>query len=706
MTAGFEDNEQFVRQFITEFEEHIEAIEIKLLEVEENIDKNQSLNPETINSLFRSIHTIKGLSGMLDFNNLLDFTHVWENLLDNIRKNKQEISIQIIEVSFRGLDLLIKILAEIKEKRSDKEIKVTDIISELESLLFDNDLESKKLNQANDYLSKLSDIFRNNLLDVEKDKLINEIKNKNNIYQISLFLDKDCFEKDISYLSTCINLEFLGEIINTSINPSFIPSLNDFDHGIFDLQVFILFSTSDNEERIYNIIKNREIQVNRVLFETEIQSNKDNLLSIEKEVSDKIIDNNPKKLSTQNNIRVETKRLDSLLSLIGEQVISKNQLDFISSELLDALGNKNNLIVDKNRLHLIAENFKEIMSTFSRLNNDLQQTVMRIRMLPIGNVFNRFSRVVRDLAKDTGKQIDLIIEGENTELDKTIIEEISDPLIHLIRNAVDHGIETPSERKSKGKSEKGVLHFNAYQQGNGIVITIRDDGRGLNLELIKAKALEKGLITDDAQLSENEIINLIFEAGFSTSNNVTQISGRGVGMDVVRQNIINLKGTIDVETKLNQGTTFIIKLPLTLAIIQALLIKINNQTFAIPLSSVIESYRAKPDEIRVVNNREVLKLRERILPIMYFHDYFELEKSKNDSPYLYIVVIGIAENRVGFIVDKLVGQQEIVIKPLNDPLVRIKGIAGATLIGQDVVLIIDAISILLDSKSYKTANIT
>jgi len=400
--------------------------------------------------------------------------------------------------------------------------------------------------------------------------------------------------------------------------------------------------------------------------------------------------------------------LDTLLDLLGEQVISKTQLEHISNELSNLVKDKEDIHNKKEKFLKLSENFNEIITSFSTLSNELQDIVMRIRMVPIGNVFNRFNRLVRDLSKELGKDVDLLIEGEETELDKTIVEEISDPLVHIIRNALDHGIETSEERIKLGKSPVGKISLNSYQQSNSVVITIKDDGNGLNLNKIRNKAIEKGIISEDSDLDNNDIVNLIFSPGFSTSDRVTSTSGRGVGMDVVKKNVTNLKGTIDIETKEGEGSTFIIKLPLTLAIIQALLIQINKNVFAIPLSSVIESYRANPNEIKLVNNKPVLKLRDRLLPILYFEDYFKLKHNEEKKKYLYVVVMGIAENRVGFVVDKLIGQQEIVIKSLKDPLVRIEGIAGATLLGDGVTLIIDVLPIILSNlqhakKTYKMA---
>lgn len=707
----FNDNEQFIQQFLIESKEHLQSIEDNLIFLEKNFSP-KDFDSEYVNELFRSIHTIKGLSGMLEFDNLFNLTHIWENLLDQVRKKELDLSRDIIDTSFTGLDLLNKILESIQESGSDMSVSVTSVLLELESLSKSAENGS---NQKINIVESFSDSVKTTIADFEKSKLLNEIESGKSIYEISLFLNKDCFEKDISYISTCINLEFLGEIINISPNIYLVPNLYNFEPDNFDLEIFIVFATDKDEERIYNILKNKEIRLRKVFGDKEVkleqkvqEDNKkqepnieDNLLiDVSKE---KRVDNKQKqsKILTQDTIRVETSRLDTLLSLLGEQVISKTQLEHISTGLHNLLSDKEEDLISKNTLMDLHDKLNEKISTLSRLSNEIQNTVMRIRMLPIGNVFNRFTRVVRDIAKDLGKEVELVINGEETELDKTIIEEISDPLMHIIRNAIDHGLESPSDRTSKGKSPYGTLELNAYQQGNSIIIIIKDDGRGLNLEAIRRKAIEKGLINSETELSENEVINLIFHPGFSTAEQVTGISGRGVGMDVVKTNISNLKGSIEIQTKENEGTEFIIKLPLTLAIIQALLVEINEITYAIPLNSVVESYRATKEEIRLVNNRPVLKLRDKVLPVLYFQDHFKLDKFKNDREFLYIVIVGVAEHKVGFIVDRLVGQKEIVIKPLNDPLVKIKGIGGATLIGEEIILIIDTTPIVLESQSSK-----
>ncbi|MFN8674395.1 MAG: chemotaxis protein CheA [Candidatus Sericytochromatia bacterium] len=694
---SFDDNDIFINQFLIESEEHIINIENILLDLEKNLDSFES---EQINSLFRSIHTIKGLSGMLEFNNLFEFSHSWETLLDNVRKKTQELNLEIINISFESLDLLSKIIESIKQTKKD-DIPISDVTNKLKILIgeeISKNTEKISVNKEKEHsvFSEISSIFINNLSNTDNEKIINELQAGKSLFEIKIFLNKDCFSKDISYFSICINLEMLGEIIMLLPNLNNIPDIQEFNPSIFDLEIDILFSSDESLDRIYSMIKNKDIYVKKI-YPKEISLNQDKYLELKEQNTDKDDDStrkiDKKVKNTQTNahdtIRVDTTKLDTLLTLMGEQVISKTQLEHISNSLTKLVNEKDKNLIDMEELLELSRNLNEKLSTFSRLNSELQENVMRIRMLPIGTVFNRFSRIVRDLSKEMGKKVELIIEGEDTELDKTIIEEISDPIMHIIRNAIDHGLESPNERLSIGKIETGIIKLNAYQQGNGIVITIQDDGKGLNLEKIKNKAIEKGIINKDSKLSESQIVNLIFEAGFSTADEVTGISGRGVGMDVVKKNISNLKGTIEIETKENKGTKFVLKLPLTLAIIQSLIVNIGNRNFALPLSTVVESYRAIPDEVKILDGKPVIKLREEVLPILHFEDYFMLSKINENSKYYYVVIIGVAEKKFAFIVNKLIGQQEIVIKPINDPFVKIPGIAGATLLGDTVTLIIE-----------------
>ena len=383
-------------------------------------------------------------------------------------------------------------------------------------------------------------------------------------------------------------------------------------------------------------------------------------------------------------IRVDVSRLDSLVNLVGELVLSRNMLSQIAGELENKF--ENEYLVEQ---LLVATNSIGMNTT------ELQLAIMKTRMIAIGKVFNKFPRVVRDIARDTGKEIDLIISGEETELDKQVIESIGDPLLHMIRNSCDHGVETPEVRVAKGKPRTGTVLLSAYHEGNHVVIEIKDDGAGMDPDKLKRKAIEKGVITlDEANnMDDKQAFGLIFKAGFSTAEKITNISGRGVGMDVVRNNIEKLNGIITIDSKINEGSTFFLKLPLTLAIIQALLVEVAGETFAIPLASVVETVRITNEEIHSFEGREVLKLRDRVLSLVRLDEAFALDELEQDE--IYVVVVALAEKQLGFIVDKLIGQEEIVIKSLGEYLGGNPGIAGATITGDGRVrLILDVSGVI------------
>ncbi|MCF6270047.1 MAG: chemotaxis protein CheA [Melioribacteraceae bacterium] len=390
----------------------------------------------------------------------------------------------------------------------------------------------------------------------------------------------------------------------------------------------------------------------------------------------------PKRKIEDTNIRVDVERLDELLNIVSELVLGRNQLAQVNSEVaLDHEGSK------------IARDLADATKQIDLMTNELQLVVMKTRMVKVGKVFNRFPRVVRDLSKEMEKNVNLVIKGEETELDKTLIEEINDPLVHLVRNSVDHGIETPEERKAKGKDPLGTLILSASHEGNHVIITIEDDGKGINTEIIKAKAIEKGLISKDRadDLTETEILNLIFAPGFSTATKVTNVSGRGVGMDVVRTNVSKLRGIINIESKIDVGTKMIIKLPLTLAIIAGMVVRAREEIMVIPLSSVVEVLRVHTDEIYSVNSNEVIKVRDRVIPLVSIDKLLYNEEELNETKvFQFVVIVGIAEKEFGIKVDEMIGQKEVVIKSLGNYLGNIEGIAGSSIMGDGrVVMILD-----------------
>lgn len=386
-------------------------------------------------------------------------------------------------------------------------------------------------------------------------------------------------------------------------------------------------------------------------------------------------------LSDNSTVRVDVKRLDDLMNQVGELVLERNRMMQLNT---DFHGGSNEVA--------FGEEFSKLSKRISFVTSELQMQVLKMRMIPVEKVFKKFPRIVRNLARDLGKEVDLVVLGEETELDRSVVDEIGDPLIHLIRNAMDHGLETPDERIAAGKARKGTLILSAAHEGNQIVISIKDNGRGIDTEKVAKKAREKGLVTDEqlAAMGAREILDLIFLPGFSTKENATDLSGRGVGMDVVKTNIKKLNGIIDIRSELGQGSEFILKLPLTLAIIQSLLVEVEDETYSIPLAAVLETLRVEESEFHTIGGQEVLKLRDSVLPLMRLQKVFNVDSSERSRTACYVVVVGIAEKRIGLIVSRLLGQQEVAIKSLGKYLANLPGIAGSTILGDGrVTLIID-----------------
>ncbi|RNC72262.1 MAG: chemotaxis protein CheA [Desulfuromonadales bacterium] len=398
-------------------------------------------------------------------------------------------------------------------------------------------------------------------------------------------------------------------------------------------------------------------------------------------------------LSDNSTVRVDVKRLDDLMNQVGELVLERNRMMQLNTDYQGHGENTNGGAV-------FGEEFSKLSKRISFVTSELQMQVLKMRMIPVEKVFKKFPRIVRNMARDLGKEVDLVILGEETELDRSVVDEIGDPLIHLIRNAMDHGLETPDERTATGKTRKGTLVLSAAHEGNQIVISIKDNGRGIDPDRIARKAREKGLITDEqlAAMGQREILDLIFLPGFSTKEKATDLSGRGVGMDVVRTNIKKLNGIIDIKSELGQGSEFILKLPLTLAIIQSLLVEVEEETYSIPLAAVLETLRVEEREFHTIGGQEVLKLRDSVLPLMRLQKVFNVQPSERSRIACYVVIVGVAEKRVGLVVSRLLGQQEVAIKSLGKYLANLPGIAGSTILGDGrVTLIIDPAGLLESS---------
>ena len=637
---------ELLDDFLVEAFEMIEELDQDLIELENNPD-----DLELLNKIFRVAHTIKGSGSFLNFDKLTHLTHHMEAVLDKARKGELKITPEIMDVILESVDAMKAILEYIRDHGNDSspDVEIDSIVKKLDAIV-------------NGEFGKSEE---------NKEESKEEQKSGINLDEISL----DNVDE--------LDLESLPPEEVDKILEKLVLEVNKEDNQKDD---------KENKQESKQEDKNKEDK------QEDKQEKKDAVVASENKpattskttaVEKKDAQSLAKKHSItvkEQTIRVDVKRLDQLMNLIGELVLAKNRLIKIYNDVEERYEGEKFL-----------EELNQVVSSISIVTTDLQIAVMKIRMLPIGKVFNKFPRLVRDLARALGKKVRLIIEGEDTELDKSIIEEIGDPLVHMIRNAIDHGIEPPEERRRLGKPEEGTIWLRAYNEGNMIVIEIKDDGRGMDPEKLKQKAIEKGIITpqEAENMSDKEAFMLIFKPGFSTAEKVTNVSGRGVGMDVVKTNIEKLNGIIEVESVPGKGTTFKLKIPLTLAIIQALLVASQEDLFAVPLSNVIETVRIVEEDIYTIEGKSVLKLRDEVLPLVNMADIFEIEKILEPEKYLYVVILGLGATKIGLIVDRFIGQEEIVIKSLGEFLKGLPGIAGATIRGDGrVTLIVDVASLM------------
>ncbi|NPA15297.1 MAG: chemotaxis protein CheA, partial [Deferribacteres bacterium] len=581
---------------------------------------------ELLNKIFRAAHTMKGTSSFMGFEKMTTVTHRMEDILNLLRKGEAKLTPEVMDVVLEAVDVVKEIVENIRETQSEGDIDITEIVKKLEDAYKTLTGEKKEESSSDE-----------EVIGGGKPPSKEEL---------------EAFDREIQEL---LKKELGEEAPQPSAEETVIgggrPPTKE------ELEAF-----------------DREIQE---LLKKELEKEKKE--EKKAEAAKKTSKDEKKERKGDTTIRVDVSRLDALMNLVGELVLGRNRLLRIAQQLSAKYE-------DDELIHALEETLDQV----DFITTDLQMAVMKTRMVPIARVFNRFPRVVRDLARELKKEVKLIIEGEDTELDRSIVEEIGDPLVHLVRNAIDHGIEPPEEREFLGKPRQGTLRLAAYHEGNHIVILVEDDGRGIDVEKIKKKALERGLVTENelSRMSEKEILNLIFLPGFSTAEKVTDVSGRGVGMDVVKTNIEKLNGTIEINTELGKGTQIIIKIPLTLAIIQALLVKVADEIYAIPLVSVVEAVKISQDEVQTVEGKEIIILRDSVLPLVKLADVFDIPAEEEVSPY--VVVLAIGERRFGLVVDSLIGQEEIVIKSLGNYLTNIEGISGATIMGDGrVTLIVD-----------------
>ncbi|MCI4626367.1 MAG: chemotaxis protein CheA [Candidatus Magnetoovum sp. WYHC-5] len=640
-----DEMEEIISDFLIETEELIQDLDQKFIELE--ADKE---NQDIINDIFRSVHTIKGASGFLGFTQMVQLNHAAENVLKKIKEKEIVLTAQVMDVILETFDMSKVLLEHIKAKDGAQE-DLTGIIKKLEEIY--STVKPKEV--AHDEITR-------ELPDLEGEIAAEEAK--------------EAMVAEGAVESETIEHGAAGEETEEDASKQQIGEILVSDGKVTERDVHEALKV---QNMIMDSIDTGEVpRVGEILTKIEKTSKDD----VKKAVVRQGGQPEKEKAQTEQTIRVEVERLDNVLNLVGELVLARNRVMRVGTNLESKYPDN----------HDIAE-LSEANAFINLITTDLQLAVMKTRMQPVKKVFNRFPRMVRDLARAMNKEVELKLVGEETELDKSIIEEIGDPLVHLIRNSIDHGVEMPKDREQKGKPIKGTVKLSAYQEGNNIVLSIEDDGKGIDVERLREKILEKELASEEEleRQSQRELLEYIFLPGFSTAKQVTDVSGRGVGMDVVKTNISKLNGTIYIETEQDVGTTFLIKLPLTLAIIQALMVGVGDEVYAIPLSSVVETVRLERKDIKTVRGQETVFLRDEVVPIHRLaKKFFITSASSEEALKVYMVVVLLGDKKFGIIVDKLFGQEEVVIKPIEGYSGSTEGLAGATITGDGkVVLILD-----------------
>ncbi len=666
-----DDLQEIMEDFLIEAFEMNEQLDQDLVELEHNPE-----DLDLLNRIFRVAHTIKGSSSFLNLNILTHLTHNMEDVLNRARKGEIKITPDIMDVVLRSIDLMKTLLVTIRDTGSDtnngKENEIEEAVKQLQAITSQN-LEGAKEGTK------------------EAPKKENEKEAKKEAKEEAKEENTEENQENKAKAPTAENF--------ASDNP--LADEPDLDYANMsaeevEAEIERLLNKRQEADKERRAQKKQEAKPKQEVA-PKTETPKAPKTETKAKAKADTEENKAPSIGVEQTVRVDVRRLDHLMNLIGELVLGKNRLIRIYGDVEERYDGEKFL-----------EELNQVVSSISAVTTDLQLAVMKTRMQPVGKVFNKFPRMVRDLSRELGKSIELIIEGEETELDKSIVEEIGDPLIHIIRNSCDHGIEPLEERKRLNKPETGKVQLSAYNEGNHIVIKISDDGKGLDPVMLKEKAIEKGVISErDAEgMSDREAFNLIFKPGFSTAKVVSNVSGRGVGMDVVKTNIEKLNGIIEIDSEVGVGTTQKLKIPLTLAIIQALLVGVQEEYYAIPLSSVLETVRISQDEIYTVDGKSVLRLRDEVLSLVRLSDIFKVDAILESNSDVYVVIIGLADQKIGVIVDYLIGQEEVVIKSLGYYLKNTRGIAGATVRGDGKITLIVDVGAMMDMAKSIKVNIT
>ncbi|MGN0513528.1 MAG: chemotaxis protein CheW [Lachnospiraceae bacterium] len=691
------DVSQYLEIFIDESKEHLQSLSDQLMILEKEPE-----NQDTINEIFRAAHTLKGMAGTMGYKRMQNLTHNMENVLSEIRNGKMKVSSGLADVLFQCLDALETYVANIQSSSDEGTDDNEAIIKELNAVLAGEAAAPVTAQQPEPVEETKKEETGENakyksmkLADFEKNA-INEAINKGmNVFAITVSVDPGCILKAARAFLVFKGLEGHGEVIKSE------PCIQDIEDEKFDLDFSLIILTNESYDNIIKIIKNvseiREAvgeQIKQPYGDNAKQETKtEETGTTQPEKQEKPVTSAPApagktsaapakqtgKAVASRSVRVDIEKLDVLMNLVSELIIAKNGL--VSASANDARS--------------ASAGFNEQIEYLERVTTNLHESVMKVRMMPIESVVSKFPRMIRDLSKKLDKKMELYMTGEDTELDRTVIDEIGDPLMHLLRNSADHGLESAQVREERGKPEVGSIFLDAYQDGNNVVIEVRDDGNGIDTEKVKKKAIEKGVITQEQSetMSEKDIIDLLFRPSFSTAEKISDVSGRGVGLDVVKSKIEALGGDIEVKSTYGEGSAFIIRLPLTLAIIQALMVNLGNEKYAIALGSIQTIEDIPVTDIKYVHSKEVIHLRENVIPLVRLRDLLDVpvDADMEEEQNLTVVIVKKGDKLAGLVVDSLIGQQEIVIKSLGKYININKMISGATILGDgEVALIIDA----------------
>jgi two-component system chemotaxis sensor kinase CheA len=676
---------QALKDFISETEEIIGSLNLDLVKLADAVETGDC-DPDVLNGIFRGAHSIKGLAGMFGFDDLSELSHAMESLLDGLRLGKVPFTQYLVDTLFSSLDVLIQL---INGKSTDENFTI-DLTLILEQV--SQAAEGKAVPGADPLAGlNIDQAILNVLTEYEEHRLLENVRKGRRLHMLRMDFDLASFDQELAEITE--QLKQQGEVVST------LPSAGEIGERI----AFQILFGSDLAGSDIEVLLSREnldiltfgdvaAAVEPEGFVLEEPADEPGAIAATDAVEHlpaaaEGADGGSSMRSISRTVRVDIDKLDLLMNIVGELVLSKSSITNISDRIKNSAEKE------------LATELGKATRILERRLHELQKGVMDVRMVPVGQLFDKMTRIVRRVSNEQGKKVDLDVRGADTELDKLIIEDVSDPLMHIIRNAIDHGLETPEERRRAGKPEKGLVQLWASQKGNHVVIEVHDDGRGIDAEGVRRKAVEKGLISEGHALSEGETYDLLFMPGFSTRDEVSDLSGRGVGMDVVKNNITALSGMIEVKSSQGQGSSMIITLPITLAIIKALIVQVGEKTYAIPINSVLETLMIDAGAIQTVEKREVIELRKSTVPLLRLNQVLNLDSvAEEEERRLFVAVVGLAEKRMGFVVDELLGQQDVVIKSLGKALSFVKGIAGAAELGnQKTILVLDVAGLMSEA---------